>query len=129
MGGMAAFIPSRTDPDVNEVAVAKVCEDKSREARDGFDGSWVAHPDLVPICREIFGAALAGRPNQLDASATTEPVTAAELLAFDETPGAATEAGLSGNIEVTLRYLQVMAARHGAVTIHHLMEDAATAEI
>jgi malate synthase len=129
MGGMAAFIPSRADPEVNAVALAKVREDKSREARDGFDGSWVAHPDLVPVCRGIFDEVLAGKPNQLDVAGASEPVAAEELLAFDETPDVATEKGLRGNIVVTLLYLESWLRGTGAVTIHHLMEDAATAEI
>src|SRR5918993_416585 len=86
IGGMAAFIPSRRDPEVNERAFAKVREDKTREARAGFDGSWVAHPDLVPLCAEVFDAVLAGRDNQLDVTRDDVSVTAADLLAVDRTP-------------------------------------------
>ena len=94
MGGMAAFIPSRRDPAVNEIALAKVREDKTREAGDGFDGSWVAHPDLVPVCQEVFDAVLGARPNQLGQQRPEVSVTAADLLAVAKTPGGITEAGL-----------------------------------
>src|SRR2546423_12305969 len=80
IGGMAAFIPSRRDPQVNEVALAKVRDDKTREAGDGFDGSWVAHPDLVPVCREVFDGGLGDRPNQLDRTRDDVRVTADQLL-------------------------------------------------
>src|SRR5690349_23616173 len=94
MGGMAAFIPSRRDPEINERALAKVREDKEREAADGFDGSWVAHPDLVPVCREVFDRVLGDRPNQLDRHRDDVEVTAAALLDIAAVPGEATEAGL-----------------------------------
>src|ERR1700677_715062 len=129
MGGMAAFIPSRRDAAVNEVALAKVREDKTREAGDGFDGSWVAHPDLVPICREVFDGVLGTRPNQLDKQRPEVAVTAGELLAFAKTPGGVTEAGLRNNISVALQYLANWLSGTGAVAIFNLMEDAATAEI
>jgi malate synthase len=129
MGGMAAFIPSRRDAAVNEVALAKVREDKTREAGDGFDGSWVAHPDLVPICREVFDGVLGTRPNQLDKQRPEVAVTAGELLAFAKTPGGVTEAGLRNNISVALQYLASWLGGTGAVAIFNLMEDAATAEI
>jgi malate synthase len=129
MGGMAAFIPSRRDPEVNEVALAKVREDKTREAGDGFDGSWVAHPDLVPICREVFDGVLGTRPNQLDKQRPEVAVTAGDLLAFAKTPGGVTEAGLRNNISVALQYLASWLGGTGAVAIFNLMEDAATAEI
>jgi malate synthase len=129
MGGMAAFIPSRRDPAVNEVALAKVRDDKTREAGDGFDGSWVAHPDLVPICREVFDGVLGARPNQLGKQRPEVAVTAAELLAFAKTPGGVTEAGLRNNISVALQYLANWLSGTGAVAIFNLMEDAATAEI
>jgi malate synthase len=129
MGGMAAFIPSRHDEAVNEVAFAKVREDKSREAAAGFDGSWVAHPDLVPVCREIFDGVLGERPNQLDRQRPGVQVSAKDLLDVQSTPGAVTEAGLRGNVDVALRYLASWLAGTGAAAIHHLMEDAATAEI
>ena len=129
MGGMAAFIPSRRDQQVNTKALAKVREDKEREARDGFDGSWVAHPDLVPVCREVFDRVLEDRPNQLDRLRGDVKVTAAQLLDVASVPGAVTEAGLRNNIEVALRYLEAWLRGSGAVGIHNLMEDAATAEI
>ncbi|WP_305786844.1 malate synthase A [Symbioplanes lichenis] len=129
MGGMAAFIPSRRDPQVNEVALAKVREDKEREAGDGFDGSWVAHPDLVPICREIFDRTLGDRPNQLDRRRDDVEVTAAQLLDVGATGGAVTEAGLRSNVSVALQYLEAWLRGNGAVAIFNLMEDAATAEI
>ncbi len=129
MGGMAAFIPSRRDPEVNERAIAKVRQDKEREARDGFDGSWVAHPDLVPVCQEVFDRVLGDRPNQLDRRRDDVAVTAAQLLDVASVPGEVTEAGLRTNIEVALRYLEAWLGGNGAVGIHNLMEDAATAEI
>ena len=129
MGGMAAFIPSRRDPAVNEIALAKVREDKTREAGDGFDGSWVAHPDLVPICKEVFDGVLGAQPNQLGKQRPDVSVTAADLLAFAKTPGGVTEAGLRGNISVALQYLAAWLGGTGAVAIFNLMEDAATAEI
>ena len=129
MGGMAAFIPSRRDPEVNAVALAKVREDKTRESADGFDGSWVAHPDLVALCREVFDAALGDRPNQLTRQRDDVSVSAAELLAVSKTPGIITEAGLRNNISVGLQYLTSWLGGNGAVAIFNLMEDAATAEI
>ena len=129
MGGMAAFIPSRRDAEVNERALAKVREDKTRESGDGFDGSWVAHPDLVPVCREIFDAVLGDAPNQLAKQRPDVHVSAAELLAVSQTPGQITEAGLRNNISVGLQYLASWLDGTGAVAIFNLMEDAATAEI
>jgi malate synthase len=129
IGGMAAFIPSRKDEEVNKVALEKVRADKTRESGDGFDGSWVAHPDLVPVCREVFDSVLGERPNQLDRLREDVHVSAADLLAVDKTPGDITEAGLRNNIDVALRYLATWLAGSGAVAIHNLMEDAATAEI
>jgi malate synthase len=129
MGGMAAFIPSRRDPEVNAVALAKVREDKTRESADGFDGSWVAHPDLVALCREVFDAALGDRPNQLTRLRDDVSVSAADLLAVSKTPGTITEAGLRNNISVGLQYLSSWLGGNGAVAIFNLMEDAATAEI
>ena len=129
MGGMAAFIPSRRDPQVNEVALAKVRDDKTRESRDGFDGSWVAHPDLVPICREVFDGVLGDRPNQLGKLREEVSVDPADLLAVAKTPGEITEAGLRSNVSVGLQYLANWLAGTGAVAIFNLMEDAATAEI
>ncbi|BCB78682.1 malate synthase A [Phytohabitans flavus] len=129
MGGMAAFIPSRRDPAVNEVALGKVREDKEREAGDGFDGSWVAHPDLVTVCREVFDAALGDKPNQVDRLRPDVVVTADRLLDIAATPGAVTEAGLRGNVSVALQYIEAWLHGNGAVAINNLMEDAATAEI
>jgi malate synthase len=129
MGGMAAFIPSRRDPEVNERALAKVREDKEREAADGFDGSWVAHPDLVPVCKEVFDRVLGDRPNQLDRLRDDVHVSADDLLAMAAVDGRATEAGLRNNVDVGLRYLEAWLRGNGAVGIHNLMEDAATAEI
>jgi malate synthase len=129
MGGMAAFIPSRRDPEINERALAKVREDKEREAGDGFDGSWVAHPDLVPICEEVFDKQLGERPNQLDVRRDDVRVSAEQLLDVSSVPGDRTAAGLRNNIDVGLRYLAAWLGGNGAVGIHNLMEDAATAEI
>jgi malate synthase len=128
MGGMAAFIPSK-DPEVNEQALAKVRADKQREADDGFDGSWVAHPGLVPICREVFDGVLGDKPNQLDRLRAEVSVTAEQLLDIAATPGKATEAGLRGAVDVGVRYLASWLGGNGAAAIHNLMEDAATAEI
>jgi malate synthase len=129
MGGMAAFIPSRRDAAVNEIAFVMVREDKAREAEAGFDGSWVAHPDLVPVCRSAFDSVLGARPNQLDKQRPDVLVTADELLAVNKTPGGITEAGLRNNISVALQYLAAWLGGSGAVGIFNLMEDAATAEI
>jgi malate synthase len=129
IGGMAAFIPSRRDAEVNERALAKVREDKTREAGDGFDGSWVAHPDLVAICREVFDDVLGDRPNQLDRRRDDVAVTSGQLLDVAGVPGERTMAGLRANVEVAIRYLAAWLGGNGAVGIHNLMEDAATAEI
>jgi malate synthase len=129
MGGMAAFIPSRRDPAVNEIALAKVREDKTREAGDGFDGSWVAHPDLVPICQEVFDGVLGASPSQVGRQRPEVSVTSADLLAIAKTAGGVTEAGLRNNISVALQYLAAWLGGTGAVAIFNLMEDAATAEI
>jgi len=129
MGGMAAFIPSRRDPEVNATALAKVRDDKTREAGDGFDGSWVAHPDLVPVCKDVFDGVLADKPNQIARQRPDVHVTAEELLAVSKTPGQITEAGLRNNISVGLQYLATWLSGNGAVAIFNLMEDAATAEI
>ena len=129
IGGMAAFIPSRRDPEVNEKALAKVREDKTRESSDGFDGSWVAHPDLVPICREIFDGVLGSKPNQLDRLRDEVSVSAADLLAVAKTPGTITEGGLRNDISVGIQYLASWLGGNGAVGIFNLMEDAATSEI
>jgi malate synthase len=128
MGGMAAFIPSRRDPEINERAFAKVRDDKEREAGGGFDGSWVAHPDLVPICVDVFSAVLGDAPNQLHVQRDVT-VTAEQLLDVGSVPGKITEQGLRSNVEVALLYLESWLRGSGAVGIHNLMEDAATAEI
>src|SRR5689334_7597599 len=129
MGGMAAFIPSRKDPKVNEEALAKVAADKKREAGDGFDGTWVAHPDLVPTAMAEFDAVLGDKPNQIDKKRPEVNVTAAQLLAAKETPGEITSAGLRTNVDVGIRYVELWLRGNGAAAIHNLMEDAATAEI
>jgi malate synthase len=129
IGGMAAFIPSRKDPEVNEIAMGKVHEDKKREAEAGYDGSWVAHPDLVPICMEEFDKVLGDKPNQLDVKREDVHVTAEQLLDVASTPGEITEAGLRNNVSVGIQYLASWLRGQGAVGIFNLMEDAATAEI
>jgi len=129
IGGMAAFIPSRRDPEVNARALAKVREDKTRESGDGFDGSWVAHPDLVPVCKEVFDGVLGPNPNQLGKLREDVHVAAEDLLAVSKTPGVITEAGLRNDISVALQYLAAWLGGNGAVAIFNLMEDAATAEI
>ncbi len=129
IGGMAAFIPNRKDPEVNAAAMAKVRADKEREANDGFDGSWVAHPDLVPLCDEVFSAVLGERPNQLDRRRELIPGDAGKLLDARSTPGEITEAGLRNNVSVALQYIASWLRGNGAVAIFNLMEDAATAEI
>ncbi|MGH3161379.1 MAG: malate synthase A [Streptosporangiaceae bacterium] len=129
IGGMAAFIPSRRDPEVNEQAIAKVRDDKTRESGDGFDGSWVAHPDLVPLCKEVFDGVLGSHPNQLSRQREDVHVSAEDLLSVSKTPGTITEAGLRNNISVALQYLASWLGGSGAVGIFNLMEDAATAEI
>jgi malate synthase len=129
MGGMAAFIPSRRDPEVNEVALAKVREDKDREVGQGFDGTWVAHPDLVPVAMEIFDRVLGKRPNQVERRRDDVSSTAADLLDVASTPGEITLAGLHNNISVGIQYLAAWLQGSGAVAIFNLMEDAATSEI
>ncbi len=129
MGGMAAFVPSRRDPEVNEVALTKVREDKRREAGDGFDGTWVAHPDLVPVATEEFDAVLDQRPNQVERLREEVDVAAADLLDVRVPEGEITTEGVRGNVSVGLRYLESWLRGTGAVAIDNLMEDAATAEI
>jgi malate synthase len=129
IGGMAAFIPSRKDPDVNRVALAKVREDKERESSAGFDGTWVAHPDLVPVATEIFDAVLGDRPNQVDRLREDVVPNEAALLSIPDTPGEITEQGLRTNVSVGIRYLDAWLHGVGAAAIDNLMEDAATAEI
>jgi malate synthase len=129
IGGMSAFIPNRRQPEVTENALAKVREDKQREAGDGSDGTWVAHPDLVPVASEIFDRVLGDRPNQKDRLRPDVSVLAAELLDTRVEGGQVTEAGVSTNISVALQYLASWLAGNGAAAINNLMEDAATAEI
>ena len=129
MGGMAAFIPSRREAEVNAAAFTKVTADKTREAGDGFDGSWVAHPDLVPICRDVFDQVLGDRPNQLDRRRDDVQITADQLLDVGSAEGSNTEQGLRNNLYVAVAYTAVWLSGNGAVAIHNLMEDAATAEI
>ena len=126
---MAAFIPSRKDPEVNEVALAKVREDKERESGDGFDGTWVAHPDLVPVATEVFDAVLGERPNQLERLREDVVPDEAALLSIPDTPGEITEQGVRTNVSVGIRYLDAWLHGVGAAAIDNLMEDAATAEI
>jgi malate synthase len=126
MGGMAAQIPIKNDPDANAAALAKVQADKLREVTDGHDGTWVAHPALVPLAMDIFNAHMAG-PNQLNKLREEVNVSASELLAPQ--PGSISEAGVRNNINVALQYLAAWISGQGCVPIHNLMEDAATAEI
>ena len=129
IGGMAAAVPNRKDEAANTTSFEKVRADKTREANDGFDGSWVAHPDLVPVAREVFDAVLGDKPNQLNK--TREDVTPDDraLIDISTTQGTITEAGIRLNIEVGIRYIESWLRGNGAVAIHNLMEDAATAEI
>ncbi|MEU6289056.1 malate synthase A [Streptomyces sp. NPDC046988] len=129
IGGMAAFIPSRRDAEVNKVAFEKVRADKDREAGDGFDGSWVAHPDLVPIAMESFDKVLGDRPNQKDRLREDVDVKAADLIAIDSLDAKPTYAGLVNAVQVGIRYIEAWLRGLGAVAIFNLMEDAATAEI
>jgi malate synthase len=129
MGGMAALIPSRRDPEANEKALAGVRADKEREAGDGFDGTWVAHPDLVPTAMEQFDAVLGDRPNQVERQRDDVQVGAADLLDVPATPGDVTEEGVRGNVQVGIEYIDSWLNGNGAVAINNLMEDAATAEI
>jgi malate synthase len=126
MGGMAAQIPIKNDPAANEAAIAKVRQDKLREVKAGHDGTWVAHPGLVPIAKEIFDAHMKG-PNQIGVRRNDVRVTAQDLLAV--TRGEITEDGLKWNIDVGLQYLESWLRGLGCVPIYNLMEDAATAEI
>ena len=126
MGGMAAQIPIKNDPAANDAALDRVRADKAREVADGHDGTWVAHPALVPIAREVFEAKMAG-PNQLERLREDVSVTAADLLAVPE--GTRTETGLRYNIRVAIHYLEAWLRGQGCVPLYHLMEDAATAEI
>ncbi len=129
IGGMAAFIPSRRDEAVNATAMARVREDKERESSDGFDGTWVAHPDLVPLATEIFDAVLGSNPNQKARLREDVSVSANDLLDLRVPGGRVTEAGVRLNISVALQYLDAWLGGNGAAAINNLMEDAATAEI
>lgn len=128
MGGMAAFIPSRRDPAINEVALTKVRDDKELEVSTGFDGTWVAHPDLVPIAKEVFDKAFGDKPNQKEKQLDVS-VSAKELLDVSIDGGKITEAGVANNVNVALQYIESWLRGVGAAAIHNLMEDAATAEI
>jgi malate synthase len=129
MGGMAALIPSRRDEEANEKALAGVRADKEREVKQGYDGTWVAHPDLVLIAREVFEQGLGGAGNQLSVQRPDVSVSAAELLSLPDTPGAITEAGLRTDVSVGFQYVSFWLGGRGAAAINSLMEDAATAEI
>ncbi|MDX3427952.1 malate synthase A [Streptomyces sp. ME01-18a] len=129
IGGMAAFIPSRRDAEVNKVAFEKVKADKDREANDGFDGSWVAHPDLVPIAMESFDAVLGDKPNQKDRLREDVSVAAGDLIAIDTLDAKPSYDGLRNAVAVGIRYIEAWLRGMGAVAIFNLMEDAATAEI
>jgi malate synthase len=129
IGGMAAHIPTRRDPEANEIAMARVHEDKRREASNGFDGTWVAHPGLVEIAEEEFGEFLAERPNQKERQRDDVRVTAADLLHVAVPGGSISEAGVRMNVSVALQYLNAWFAGFGAAAINNLMEDVATAEI
>lgn len=129
MGGMAAFIPNRRQPEVTETALSKVAEDKQREAGDGFDGTWVAHPDLVPVAMAQFDAVLGSVPNQISRLRPDVAIEASNLLDLRVPDGRITEEGVRANIDVGVRYLTSWLAGTGAAAIHNLMEDVATAEI
>jgi len=129
MGGMAAFIPSRRDREVNAIAMAKVRADKEREVGDGYDGSWVAHPDLVPICMEVFDGVLGSHPNQLSRQRDDVTPDGPGLIDLTTTPGDVTVEGVRGNVSVAIRYIVSWLNGVGAAAIDNLMEDAATAEI
>ncbi|MFF1692667.1 malate synthase A [Streptomyces sp. NPDC058257] len=129
IGGMAAFIPSRRDAEVNKVAFEKVKNDKDREAGDGFDGSWVAHPDLVPIAMESFDAVLGDKPNQKERLREDVQVAPGDLIAIDSLDAKPTYDGLVNAVQVGIRYIEAWLRGLGAVAIFNLMEDAATAEI
>jgi malate synthase len=129
MGGMSALIPSRTDEEANRKAFEAVRADKEREAGEGFDGTWVAHPDSVPVATEAFDTVLGDRPNQVDRQREDFSASAADLLAVPDTPGEITEAGLRSNVNVGIQYLSSWLRGNGAAAIYGLMEDAATAEI
>jgi malate synthase len=129
LGGMAAFIPTRKDPQANEIALAKVRDDKVREANDGFDGTWVAHPDLVPVAMAEFDRVLGARKNQLDRTRDDVRVSDEQLRAVGVPGGTITDAGVRSNVSVGIQYLESWLRGVGAAAINNLMEDVATAEI
>ncbi len=129
IGGMAAFVPNRRDPEVTRVALEKVREDKVREANDGFDGTWVAHPDLVQVATDVFDGVLGPRPNQLDRKRDDVLVSAQQLLDVRIPGGQITEGGLRNNVGVGVQYFESWLRGTGAAALHNLMEDAATSEI
>lgn len=129
IGGMAAFIPNRRDPEVTERAMTRVRDDKERESRDGFDGTWVAHPDLVPLATEVFDGSLGSAPHQKGRRGDEAQDDAAALLDFAVAGGSVTEAGIRANVRVALAYLDAWLRGTGAAAIDNLMEDVATAEI
>ncbi|MFD8981071.1 malate synthase A [Streptomyces sp. NPDC059564] len=128
IGGMAAHVPGK-DAEANEAALAKVRLDKEREAEDGYDGSWVAHPGLVPVCREVFDGVLGDSPHQIDRAREDVEVTAADLLSVRRIGSPPSQEGVRSNIAVALRYFDAWLRGSGAVALYGLMEDAATAEI
>jgi malate synthase len=129
LGGMAPFIPSRKDPEINEKAFAKTREDKKREVTDGFDGTWVAHPDLVKIAAEEFDKVLGKKPHQKEKLRSEVSVAASQLTDTKVPGGTITEAGFRNNVNVALQYVNSWLMGNGAASIFNLMEDAATAEI
>jgi malate synthase len=129
IGGMAAFVPSGADPEATAVALERTRADKAREADDGFDGSWVAHPGLVPACTEVFSSLLGDRPHQIERRRDDVEVAAEHLIALGDMPHSITLAGVRTNLRVPLAYLSAWVGGRGAVAINHLMEDAATVEI
>jgi malate synthase len=129
IGGMAAFIPSRKDAGINEAALARVRDDKLRESGDGFDGTWVAHPDLVPVAKQVFDERLKDAPNQLGVMREDVEVDEADLIDPRVPGGTITQAGVRTNVSVGIRYLESWLRGVGAAAIDNLMEDAATAEI
>lgn len=129
IGGMAAYIPNRKNPEINDMALTRVRDDKLRESKDGFDGTWVAHPDLVSVAMEVFENALKAQPHQKDRLRADVQVTAQELVDFRVPGGAITEAGLRANINVGIQYIESWLRGVGAAALYNLMEDTATAEI
>ena len=130
MGGMSALIPSRKgDQEANEKALEGVRKDKEREVAQGYDGTWVAHPDLVPVAREVFEQGLGAAPNQLTRRRDDVHVSAGDLLDLAATPGGITEPGLRTDVNVGFQYISFWLSGRGAAAINSMMEDAATAEI